>query len=83
MLVKEVTASRSVRINIGNFEGVELFLSARAEYDENFDGTFDEAQHRLGNQLNSSLHFQVMAILHARGQKVSSAEVTKRYGLLP
>lgn len=34
MKITEIVASRSVRVNTGNFEGTDHFVSAKAELDE-------------------------------------------------
>ncbi len=42
MLIKEATVSRSYKINLGNYENVDVFVCMRAELDD-FDGAAQTA----------------------------------------
>lgn len=79
MEVKEITVSRSVRVNTGNYEGLEHFVSMKAELDE-FDNE-GEAHKRLCKIAEAALTIQLQRSYQVRGKGLSIAQVAKRHGL--
>lgn len=77
--IKEVTVSRSCRVNIGNFEGTEHFISMKAEL-EDFDDPVEEH-----DKLASTVERAMVAMLYrsykVRGKKMTPAQVAKHHGL--
>jgi hypothetical protein len=79
--VTEIVASRSVKVNTGDYENTDHFLSMRAELDE-LD-TPDQAAQELAAQVEESLAKQLLAHYRARGKKALAdlAAVKKHHGL--
>lgn len=78
-LIKEITASRSVKMNLGNYESVDFFLSMKAELDE-FDDPAVETE-ELQAKVDAATIQQVRRAYRARGKKVSLAALCKQHGL--
>ena len=79
--VKEICVSRSTRMNMGNYEGVEHFVSMRAELDE-FDVPEDE-EATLERLVDDAMAEQLVRSYRARGKSgmANHAAVAKHHGL--
>ena len=80
MEIKEIVVSRSVRVNTGNYEGIEHFVSMKAELDELDDET------SVTTELNAKVERTLVAQLHrsyqVRGKKDMTPEkVARHHGL--
>ncbi len=80
MEIKEITVARSYRVNLGNYENVDVFVSMRAEVDGLDDATQETGV--LGCCVEDAALLQIISVYKARGKKVSEAEVRRRHGLL-
>lgn len=81
MRVTEIVASRSVRVNTGEYEGTEHFVSLKAEVDE-LD-TPEQAMAELAAMAEQQLARQLLAHYLTRGKKALSTldAVKKHHGL--
>ena len=80
MEIKEIVVSRSVRINTGNFEGTEHFMSVKAELDELDDETSAIAE--LSAKVERAMVVQLHRSYQVRGKKDMSPEkVARHHGL--
>ena len=80
MEIKEIVVSRSVRVNTGNYEGLEHFVSMKAE----LDGLDDETE--VAVELSAKVERAMVAQLHrsykVRGKKDMTPEkIAKHHGL--
>ena len=77
--ITEITVSRSVRVNTGNYEGTEHFVSAKAELDE-FD---DEAEiaSKVSEIVEKALMVQLIRAYKVRGKKLTASEIGKQHGI--
>jgi hypothetical protein len=71
----EVVVSRSVRVNLGDFQGTELFVSMKDESDEPV-----KAQRRLRRLVDQALIADLQRHFKARGKPISVEAICKRYG---
>ena len=78
MKVTELTASRTARINLGDYESTDVFLSMKGEVEEGEDLT--EARNELAQLIESSMVVQVHAAMKARGKEMSRDQIIKRFG---
>ena len=79
MLIKEVVVSRSYKINLGNYENVDVFVCMKAELDD-----FDEGAQTAGMLavlVEHACFQQIMSVYGARGKKVPEAEARRRHGI--
>lgn len=80
MNVREVTVSRSVRVNTGNYEGTEHLVSMRAELDELDDPA--SASKELAADVERAMVVQLCRSYRVRGKKEMTPErVAKHHGL--
>lgn len=81
MEIKEIVISRSCRINIGNYEGLEHFLSMKAQLDELDDEVM--AVEELAAKVERAMVAQLVRSYKARGKKdmTDPAKVAKHHGL--
>ncbi len=80
MEIKEITVSRSVRVNTGNYEGSEHFVCMKAEPDELDDAT--SAMAELTAQVERTMVAQLVRSYRVRGKKDMTAErVARHHGL--
>lgn len=80
MLVKEIVISRAVKINTGNYESTDHFLSMKAE----IDGLDDEASAaaELNAHVERAMVAQLVRAYKVRGKKDMTAEkVARHHGL--
>lgn len=78
MQVKEIVCSKSARINTGNYEGVEHFVSLKAEV----DGLDDPAESAA--ELSAIAEKAIVRQLHrsykVRGKAMTLAETARHHG---
>lgn len=79
MDVKTISASVSVRVNTGNYEGTEFRLEASAELDELDDEATCAV--RLQVMLRDAMVTQLMRSYAARGKRVDEEIVKRQHGL--
>ncbi len=79
MEVKEITVSRSVRVNTGNYEGTEHFVSMKAELDE-LDGTLSSTRD-LSEKVDCAMLDQLCVAYKKRGKNLSRDQIAKQHGL--
>ena len=80
MDIKEIVACRSYKINLGNYDNVDVFVSVKADIDPLDDP--DEAVAELAARVERAALAQLMSVYRARGKKASEAEVRRRHGIL-
>lgn len=78
-VVKEIACSRSVRINTGQYEGTELFVSMKMEVDE-LDDAAEEAD-LLAMRVEEAIGRQLLVSYKVRGKKLSRSLIAKQHGL--
>jgi hypothetical protein len=77
--VKEIVISRSVRINTGNYEGLEHFISMKAELGE-FDDVAEEAL-KLSAKIERALVTQLARSYKVRKKSMTVSEIARHHGL--
>lgn len=78
-VVKEIVCSRSVRVNTGQYEGTELFVSMKAELDELDDIETEETD--LARTVERAMLRQLIANYRVRGKNLTPALIAKQHGL--
>lgn len=80
MEIKEIVISRSIRINTGNYEGSEHFVSMKAELDELDDETSVTVE--LNAKVERVMVTQLCRSYRVRGKKDMTPEkVARHHGL--
>jgi len=81
MKIVEIVASRSVRVNTGNFEGTEHFVSAKAELDELDDP--EQSMMELAGIVEERMVVQLQHHYKARAVKnlIELGNIRKHHGL--
>ena len=81
MEIKEIVVSRSCRVNIGNYEGIEHFLSMKAQLDELDDEAM--AAEELAVKVERAMVAQLVRSYKVRGKKdmADPTRVAKHHGL--
>ncbi len=81
MKVTEIAVSRSVRMNTGNYEGTEHFVSMKAEVDE-LDDVAEEAR-ALAATVERTMVTQLVRSYRVRGKTTMSdpKAVARHHGL--
>jgi len=81
MKITEIVASRSVRVNTGNFEGTDHFVSAKAELDELDDP--EQAMMELASIVEERIVLQLQRHYQVRGVKtlIELGAIRKHHGL--
>lgn len=80
MKIMEFVASRSIKVSLGNYESVDVFVSMKGQLDE-FDDAGPKAFAELDRKVESAAFQQLVNVHVARGKAVVEAELTKRYGV--
>lgn len=75
----EIVTSLSVRVNVGNYEGVELFISRKVVMDELDDEAAERERSNL--VLEGAMVRRIISLMRTRGKKATAAEVARQYGL--
>jgi hypothetical protein len=78
-VVKEISCSRSVRVNTGQYEGTEYFVSMKMELDD-LDDEAVEAD-RLALVVEEAIGRQLFASYKVRGKNLNRAQIAKQHGL--
>ncbi|QNN99802.1 hypothetical protein P67b_00043 [Ruegeria phage Tedan] len=78
--LKEITTSVSCRLNTGNYEGTEFFVSLKFEV-EDFDDP-NEIINVARNAANLAMVAQLARAYKGMGKKVTRADLAKRHGLV-
>lgn len=79
MKIVEVVVSRSVRVNLGNYEAVDFFVSMKAEADEEDSATAVALDVR--RKVESAIAKDIEIHFKKRGKKISEQDIRKRYGI--
>lgn len=77
-IVNEVVVSRSVKVNLGDYESIDLFTSMKGEIEPGEDEA--EAYKGLVKAVERSMVMQILAHYKARGRNADKNFVIKRYG---
>jgi len=77
--VNEIVVSRTVRVNTGNYEGTEFFVSHKAVIDE-FDSPEEETA-RLQKQVDTAMVLQLGASYRVRGKAITASALAKLHGI--
>lgn len=77
MRITETVVSRTVRVNLGDYQSIDFFQSCKVE---DF-ADVKEARRRIGNTVEAGLAADIQRHFARRGKKVSLEDVGKRYGL--
>ncbi len=80
MEVTGITVARTHRVNLGNYENVDVFVSMRAEIDMALDDTIQETALLAGAVEDAALQ-QIMFVYKARGKKVTEEQIKRRHGI--
>lgn len=78
MKITEITASRTARINLGDYESTDVFMSMKAEVE---DGDLvAEVRKSLLQTLERAMTMQVVAAYKARGKDMTKDQVIRKFG---
>jgi len=75
--ISEVVSSLAVKVNVGDYQSVDFFTSMKAAEVTDPKTTAT----RLHQLTNAAMIDNLKAHFRARGKKLSTAEICKRYGL--
>ncbi len=78
-VIKEIVISRSCRVNTGNYEGLEHFVSMKAELDELDDVT--EMARDLAADVERAMVVQLVRSYRVRKKALTAVEVARHHGL--
>lgn len=78
--ITKIVASRSTRVNTGQYEGTEYFLSLEATIDPELDDA-EEERKLLEAKLNQAMLATLVSAHKATGKAVTVAAVAKRHGI--
>ena len=76
--ITEIAVSRSVKLNLGDYESTDLFTSMKVELEPEDDAV--EERKKLVQTVERAMVAQTLAHLKARSKAVDRAYVIKRYG---
>lgn len=79
MKTVELVVSRTVRINLGDYQHVDFFASLKGEVESGDD--LNKERRKLKNQVEAGLAHDIQLHFARRNKKVSLEQVTRRYGL--
>lgn len=77
--IKEVTVSLSCRVNHGNYEGSEHFVSVKAELDELDDAR--EVAAELRATAERAMHAGLVRSYGVRRKKLTDEQIARQHGL--
>ena len=77
----EIVVSRSVRVNTGNYEGVEHFMNVKVVLGENESGNIEATVADANALVETSMLQSLRRSYRIRGVKISDTEICKRHGL--
>lgn len=77
--MREVAASMSVRVNTGDYQGTEFFVSMKAEVTELDDPA--EVTRELQNRVGATMVSQLRRSYAARGKVLTDDQVRKQHGI--
>lgn len=75
----EVAVSRTVKVNLGDYESTDFFVSMK---DDATEETVAEVRKKLRRTINTALANDIFLHFKKRGKKVSLQSVKRRYGLV-
>lgn len=81
MRTTEVVVSRTVRVNTGNYEGTEHFVSMKAVLDELDDEA--SATEELSAHVNRAILTQLSLSYAVRGKNMTTEKIARHHGLYP
>lgn len=79
MLVQNITISRAVKVNIGNYESTDIFVSMTAQLDD-FDDPKESAI-KLKDAVLDDILNQLIVLYKERGKTTTKASLKRQYGL--
>ncbi len=79
MEIKEIVVARTYKVNLGNYENVDVHVSMRAELDE-LDSVIISMRH-LASYVEDAALGQLVSAYRARGKKVTDKEIGRRHGI--
>jgi len=80
MKVTEIIASRTCKVNLGDYQSFDVFVSMRAEVDTALDDE-TQAMEELNMKVEKAMSYQLFRSLKARGKKITKEQAAKSYGL--
>lgn len=78
MKILEIVVSRSVKVNLGDYQSTDFFVSAKVETP---DGKTGNARKQAVLTLEKGIADDIHAHFKRRGKKASLSDIRKRYGL--
>ena len=78
--ITEVVSSLAVKVNVGDYQSVDFFTSIKAEV-KPFDEDASKVASLTYRLVNAAMISNLKAHFAARGKKLSTADICKRYGL--
>ncbi|MET4240275.1 hypothetical protein [Bradyrhizobium sp. RT10b] len=79
MKVLEITVSQTVRVNLGDYQSTDFFVSMKAEVEDG-EKPLDVAA-SLRRRVAHALTNSVGANFKARGKDISAKQIAKTYGI--
>lgn len=82
--ITEIVSSLAVKVNVGDYQSTDFFTSMKVEIDVDASGTLAGIAAAWLNELtNAAMISNLKSHFAARGKKLSTADICKRYGLKP
>lgn len=78
MKITEVVVSRTVRVNLGDYQSVDFFVSMKATPD---GSNLEAVRAQLSQNVDMAVARDIAANFKRRGKGLSREQIAKRYGL--
>lgn len=79
--ITEVSVSRTARVNLGDYQSTDLFLSVKAVSDHPEESLTREEIHGVARAAESTLLDWLVKLYKAKGKSASPYEIAKTFGL--
>lgn len=79
MKTVELVVSRTVRVNLGDYQSVDFFMSLKGEVESGDD--LNKERRKLKNAVEAGLAHDIQMHFVRRNKKASLEQITRRYGL--
>lgn len=79
--ITEVVVSRSVKINNGDYQSTDLFLSAKAEADGNGESIDRDEINKIARAVESTMLDWLINVFKQKGKSSSPYAIAKMFGL--
>ena len=78
----EIVVSKSAKINTGNYESADVFVSMKRILDPALDD-YKSSHAELSRLVNDAVLADIVSHYKARGKKETRKQLARQYGLIP